>query len=67
MPLHAGICQPCRVIFVWHGPLRLKDVVCPACHGRLERIVGASPYPCLFRTPPQGHPTTLPQQTHLSA
>lgn len=67
MPLHAGLCQACRMLYVWHGPLRLKDVMCPTCHGRLMRIVGASPYVCLFRTPPQRPRAPLPQKAHLSA
>mgnify|MGYP001616965783 FL=1 len=38
-----GQCIPCRIIYVWHSKLRLKDAACGECRRPLVRVTPRSP------------------------
>jgi rRNA maturation endonuclease Nob1 len=32
-----GRCRACKVVYVWRGPVSVRDAVCPGCGQRLRR------------------------------
>ena len=48
-----GQCTPCRVVWIWHSKLRLKDAACPECRTKLVRATAAG-YIRMHRHPAAG-------------